>query len=571
MSATIRRSARAYLDRRTTWGPPWWVYAVALGAANLVREAVLWRTDAGAAVGFAAFVVMVGVVLGAGQRCGRRCCGGATSATGRRSGRRAAAADLGARRGAGAGRRGRRRGRAISRRSPRPTSGRPRPRAGRRRRRRSPPGGGPGGGGRCGSHQRSSHGHGPAQATTSARARAPGRSTRTWAGGGAELAPAADPHRAAGGVDHLGRQRRVVDRGGRGGGHRARPRLGDPARAAPPGGRSVTSSAATGTRSTCSAGPAAAPPLGHPHRLGAEQALHPGQRPGGPVARLDGVDRPGAAPEAELAAAGRHDLVGRQPQPGQPGRGAVGAPAVQPPVELPAHPVGDGQRGEACPRCATPARAPRRARSRPRSTRRVQALPRGRQARRAARRPGRGPRRRRPRPARRAGRARRDRASPRAAGAVTGGRSSSPRASRWAASPSAPKRPTTSATGSAARAPSVRRPSRSSTSTSSGPAGPPGSASTATGERGARNAGCRRAARRPALPLGAGPRPTERTAAAGAGRPARRRRGRRRRPPARAPARPAPRTPPRWPARPAPRRRRGSGTGPGWGRRSAPG
>ena len=65
MSATIRRTARAYLDRRTPWGPPWWVYAVALGAANLVRQAVLWRTDAGAAVGFAAFVAMVLVVFGA--------------------------------------------------------------------------------------------------------------------------------------------------------------------------------------------------------------------------------------------------------------------------------------------------------------------------------------------------------------------------------------------------------------------------------------------------------------------------------------------------------------------------
>ena len=65
MSATVRRTARAYLDRRTPWGPPWWVYAVALGAANLVRQAVLWRTDAGAAVGFAAFVAMVLVVFGA--------------------------------------------------------------------------------------------------------------------------------------------------------------------------------------------------------------------------------------------------------------------------------------------------------------------------------------------------------------------------------------------------------------------------------------------------------------------------------------------------------------------------
>jgi len=65
MSSIIRRTARTYLDRRTPWGPPWWVYAVALGAANLVRQAVLWRTDAGSAVGLAAFVVMVLVVFGA--------------------------------------------------------------------------------------------------------------------------------------------------------------------------------------------------------------------------------------------------------------------------------------------------------------------------------------------------------------------------------------------------------------------------------------------------------------------------------------------------------------------------
>ena len=90
--------------------------------------------------------------------------------------------------------------------------------------------------------------------------------------------------------------------------------------------------------------PPATPPLGHPHGVDAEQALDPGQRPGRPVAGLDGVDRPGAAgAEGELAAAGRHDLVGCQPQPGQPGGRTVG-PGVQPPVELPAHPVGDGQR-----------------------------------------------------------------------------------------------------------------------------------------------------------------------------------------------------------------------------------
>ena len=125
MSSIIRRTARTYLDRRTPWGPPWWVYAVTLGAANLVRQAVLWRTDAGSTVGLAAFVVMVLVVFGAvtgtatllGRRDLRR-----MAAAGRRTG----AADVVDRGGAGARGRGRRQRAAVSRTSPRRTSGCPR-------------------------------------------------------------------------------------------------------------------------------------------------------------------------------------------------------------------------------------------------------------------------------------------------------------------------------------------------------------------------------------------------------------------------------------------------------------
>lgn len=65
MYATIRRTVRTYLDRRTPWGPPWWVYAVALGAANLLRQAFLWRTDAGTTVSLVTFVAMAAVVVGA--------------------------------------------------------------------------------------------------------------------------------------------------------------------------------------------------------------------------------------------------------------------------------------------------------------------------------------------------------------------------------------------------------------------------------------------------------------------------------------------------------------------------
>ena len=64
MRTTIRRTARAYVDRRTPWGPPWWVYALALGIANLTRQAIVWRTDPAPVVGLAAFVVMLVVVVG---------------------------------------------------------------------------------------------------------------------------------------------------------------------------------------------------------------------------------------------------------------------------------------------------------------------------------------------------------------------------------------------------------------------------------------------------------------------------------------------------------------------------
>ena len=41
MNPTSHRLLRAYLSRRSPWGPPWWIYGVAFGAANLVRQALI--------------------------------------------------------------------------------------------------------------------------------------------------------------------------------------------------------------------------------------------------------------------------------------------------------------------------------------------------------------------------------------------------------------------------------------------------------------------------------------------------------------------------------------------------
>ena len=41
MSSGLRQLLQAYMSRRSPWGPPWWIYAVAFGAANLVRQVVI--------------------------------------------------------------------------------------------------------------------------------------------------------------------------------------------------------------------------------------------------------------------------------------------------------------------------------------------------------------------------------------------------------------------------------------------------------------------------------------------------------------------------------------------------
>ena len=46
MNSHLRQLLHAYTSRRSPWGPPWWIYGVAFGAVNLVRQAVIILTPA---------------------------------------------------------------------------------------------------------------------------------------------------------------------------------------------------------------------------------------------------------------------------------------------------------------------------------------------------------------------------------------------------------------------------------------------------------------------------------------------------------------------------------------------
>jgi hypothetical protein len=37
----IRKLFRAYIERRSPWGPPWWIYGVTYGALNVIRQAAI--------------------------------------------------------------------------------------------------------------------------------------------------------------------------------------------------------------------------------------------------------------------------------------------------------------------------------------------------------------------------------------------------------------------------------------------------------------------------------------------------------------------------------------------------
>ena len=61
-SDTIRGHAQRALARRTPWNAPWWIYVVAIGAANIARQLLL-PDDVSTAVQIATFVA---TVLGVG-------------------------------------------------------------------------------------------------------------------------------------------------------------------------------------------------------------------------------------------------------------------------------------------------------------------------------------------------------------------------------------------------------------------------------------------------------------------------------------------------------------------------
>jgi hypothetical protein len=46
MFPQLRQFLHAYAARRSPWGPPWWIYGVAFGAANLARQIVIIATTA---------------------------------------------------------------------------------------------------------------------------------------------------------------------------------------------------------------------------------------------------------------------------------------------------------------------------------------------------------------------------------------------------------------------------------------------------------------------------------------------------------------------------------------------
>ncbi len=46
MAFQLRQLLRDYTSRRSPWGPPWWIYGVTFGAANLVRQSVIILTAA---------------------------------------------------------------------------------------------------------------------------------------------------------------------------------------------------------------------------------------------------------------------------------------------------------------------------------------------------------------------------------------------------------------------------------------------------------------------------------------------------------------------------------------------
>ncbi len=188
------------------------------------------------------------------------------------------------------------------------------------------------------SHHRSSTGHGPAHHDTAhARSEAGNAPSRPRAASRdrlrGEQSPVGHPYRIAFAVEHL--DRIVEQHGRRGLGQLSRPRL-----------------TGLGLRYRLIAqrcqrdsfgGPTASAEDRHLNGLRPEQALHPDQRTAGAQPVLLSY----AAPQRQLQRLGRHHFHRVQPQHGdRSGGSVVGIAAIQPAVQLPAHPVGGGILGQ---------------------------------------------------------------------------------------------------------------------------------------------------------------------------------------------------------------------------------
>ncbi len=66
MTSHLRRLLRSYVSQRSPWGPPWWVYVVAFGAANLVRQGAILLAPAAIPTWarVASWVVTLALVVG---------------------------------------------------------------------------------------------------------------------------------------------------------------------------------------------------------------------------------------------------------------------------------------------------------------------------------------------------------------------------------------------------------------------------------------------------------------------------------------------------------------------------
>ena len=78
MKTRLQQRLHAYAARRSPWGPPWWIYVVAFGAVNLIRQLAIALTPAqvppsiGIASWAASALVVIAVVNAAAVALQRR-------------------------------------------------------------------------------------------------------------------------------------------------------------------------------------------------------------------------------------------------------------------------------------------------------------------------------------------------------------------------------------------------------------------------------------------------------------------------------------------------------------------